>query len=63
MTKFVNAGELETPTVNDAKTIRDKLFADGFKEENMYYDVEPGEGHWHATWIKGVKKAYLQILE
>lgn len=60
---FVNAGELETPTVNDAKTIRDKLFADGFKEENMYFDVEPGEGHWHATWIKGFKKAYPWILE
>ncbi|MEM1359717.1 MAG: alpha/beta hydrolase-fold protein [Bacteroidota bacterium] len=60
---FINAGELETPTVNDAAAIRDLLFADGLPQDNMYFDVEPEEGHWHMTWQKGFKKAYPWILE
>lgn len=60
---FLNAGELETPTVINAEKARDLLFAAGLKKENMYYDVEPGEGHWHMTWRKGFKKAYPWLLE
>lgn len=60
---FLNAGEIETPTVDNAVIIRDILLADGLPKENMYFDVEPGEGHWHAAWRKGFKKAYPWILE
>lgn len=60
---FLNAGELETPTVDNAVIVRDLLFAAGLPEENMYFDVEPGEGHWHETWKKGFAKAYPWILE
>ncbi len=60
---FLDAGELETPTVINAEKARDLLLAAGLKEENLYFDVEPGEGHWHMTWRKGFKKAYPWILE
>jgi len=60
---FLNAGELETPTVDNAIEVRDILFAAGLPKENMYFDVEPEEGHWHATWRKGFVKAYPWILE
>lgn len=60
---FMNVGELETPMVVSAEKARDLLLAAGLPKENMYFDVEPGEGHWHATWRKGFKKAYPWILK
>jgi hypothetical protein len=59
----MDAGELKTPTVGNAVVIRDMLYADGLPKENRYFDVEPGEGHWHETWKKGFKKAYPWIMD
>ncbi len=60
---FLNSGELETPIVESSERLRDRLLAAGLPVEQMYFDVEPGEGHWHATWEKGFKKAYPWIIE
>jgi len=60
---FLNSGSLEWPIVESSEKLRDKLLASGLPEDQLYFDVEPDEGHWHATWRKGFKKAYPWILE
>lgn len=60
---FLNAGELETPTVDGIKKMRDILLEYGVDEDNITLEVEEGEGHWHMSWRKGFKKAYPWILE
>lgn len=60
---FINSGELETPIVESSERLRDKLLAAGLPEDQLYFDVEPGEGHWHETWKKGFKKAYPWIVQ
>jgi predicted alpha/beta superfamily hydrolase len=60
---FINSGELETPIVESSERLRDRLLAAGLPGDQLYFDVEPDEGHWHATWQKGFRKAYPWILE
>ncbi len=60
---YFNAGELETPTVNSIHKMAELLLMDGASEDNIRYEVELGEGHYHSTWRKGFRKAYPWILE
>jgi len=60
---FINSGELETPIVEGSERLRDRLLAAGLPKDQLLFDIEPGEGHWHATWAKGFKKAYPWIVE
>ncbi|SEP62503.1 alpha/beta hydrolase [Neolewinella agarilytica] len=60
---FINSGELETPIVEGSERLRDRLLVAGLPEDQLLFDIEPGEGHWHATWKKGFKKAYPWIVE
>ena len=60
---YFNAGELETPTVESVQKMHDILIEYGFPKENIKVDIETGEGHWHATWRKGVKKVYPWIVD
>ncbi|NNE29180.1 MAG: alpha/beta hydrolase [Saprospiraceae bacterium] len=59
---YFDAGELETPTVESVYKMEEILLKAGMKREQIKTDIEPGEGHWHATWVKGFKKAYPWIL-
>ena len=59
---YLNAGELETPTVESIEKMADILRKQGMKETNLKVDVEKEEGHWHMTWRKGFRKAYPWIL-
>ena len=60
---FLNSGELETPIVEASERLRDRLLAQGLPKDQLLFDIEPGEGHWHATWRKGFAKAYPWIVE
>ena len=59
---YFDAGELETPTVESIEKMEGILLAAGMPRENMRLDVEKGEGHWHATWIKGSRKVFPWII-
>lgn len=59
---FMNAGALETPTVESIEKMADILRKRGMNDGNLKLDVEAAEGHWHATWRKGFPKAYPWIL-
>jgi predicted alpha/beta superfamily hydrolase len=60
---FLNSGSIEWPIVESSERLRDRLLAAGLPEDQLYFDVEPDEGHWHATWRKGFAKAYPWVLE
>jgi len=60
---FLNSGKLEWPIVESSERLRDKLLAAGLPKDQLYFDIEPDEGHWHATWRKGFAKAYPWIIE
>jgi len=59
---YLNAGELEKPTVKNAQKVYDLLIESGIPESNLKFDVEAKEGHQHLTWRKGFWKAYPWIL-
>lgn len=59
---YLNAGELETPTVESIKKMAAILRKNGMTSDNLKVDVEKEEGHWHMTWRKGFKKVYPWIL-
>ncbi|MBT8219887.1 MAG: hypothetical protein KJP00_08680 [Bacteroidia bacterium] len=60
---FINAGELEMPTVESGKKLQALLAEKGMTLENLLFDEEEEEGHWHMTWQKGFKKCYPWIIE
>lgn len=60
---FLNSGALEVPIVESSERLRDKYLAAGLPQDQLYFDIEPDEGHWHATWRKGFAKAYPWVLE
>jgi predicted alpha/beta superfamily hydrolase len=60
---FLNSGSIEWPIVESSERLRDRLLAAGLPPDQLYFDIEPEEGHWHATWRKGFKKAYPWVLE
>ena len=60
---FINSGELETPIVESSKKLHGLLSEKGMTLENLVFDVEPEEGHWHMTWRKGFRKCYPWIVE
>lgn len=60
---FLNSGKLEWPIVESSERLRDRLLEAGLPKDQLYFDIEPDEGHWHATWRKGFAKAYPWILE
>jgi len=59
---YLNAGELETPTVESIEKMANILRKQGMNDNNLKVDVEKEEGHWHMTWRKGFKKAFPWIL-
>jgi len=59
---YLNAGALETPTVESIEKMADILRMQGMTDNNLKVDVEEAEGHWHMTWRKGFKKAFPWIL-
>lgn len=59
---FINAGEIEKPTVESVEKMYSILKDRGMTNDNLKMDVELDEGHWHMTWRKGFKKAFPWIL-
>lgn len=59
---FLNAGEIEKPTVESVEKMYAILKDRGMTDDNLKMDVELDEGHWHMTWRKGFKKAFPWIL-
>lgn len=59
---FLNAGEIEKPTVESVEKMYAILKGRGMTDDNLKMDVELDEGHWHMTWRKGFKKAFPWIL-
>lgn len=49
--------------VPNAKRVGEMLTDEGMTSENLRFDIEVGEGHWHPTWRKGFRKAYPWIIE
>ena len=60
---YINSGELEVPIVENSKKMYDLLIDNGMTNENLKFDIEDEEGHWHMTWRKGFRKAYPWILD
>lgn len=58
----MNAGALETPTVESIEKMATILRKRGMNDANLKVDVEKEEGHWHMTWRKGFRKAFPWIL-
>jgi len=59
---YLNAGELETPTVKNAQKVYDLLIESGMPKSNLKFNVEPEKGHEHLAWRAGFPKAYPWIL-
>ena len=59
---YMNAGALETPTVESIEKMATILRKRGMTDANLKVDVEKDEGHWHMTWRKGFKKAFPWII-
>ena len=59
---YLNAGEIEKPTVESIEKMAAILRKRGMNEFNLKVDVEKGEGHWHMTWRKGFRKAFPWVL-
>jgi len=59
---YLNAGELETPTVESVIKMYDILKGRGMTHKNLKMDIEAEEGHWHMTWRKGSHKAVPWML-
>lgn len=59
---YLNAGALETPTVESIEKMADILRQQGMNSSNLKVEVEKAEGHWHMTWRKGFRKAFPWIL-
>ena len=59
---YLNAGALETPTVESIEKMADILRQQGMNASNLKVEVEKEEGHWHMTWRKGFRKAFPWIL-
>lgn len=59
---YLNAGELEKPTVESVLKMYDILKGQGMDDEHLKMDVEKDEGHWHMTWRKGSQKAIPWML-
>lgn len=60
---FLNAGELETPTVESIVKLEKILLEHGLPRDRLMLSVEKDEGHWHMSWQKGFKKAFPWILQ
>ena len=60
---YMNAGELETPVVKDVEKLANILKNRGMTSENLFFEIIPGEGHWHMTWQKGSQKAIPWLLQ
>lgn len=59
---YLNAGELEKPTVESVIKMYDILKGRGMTDDNLKMDIETEEGHWHMTWRKGSHKAIPWML-
>lgn len=60
---FVSVGENEGRVmIPHAKGIYEKFKELDLSDEQVKYEVIPGEGHWHVTWRKSFALAYPWIM-
>ena len=61
---FVSVGEHEGRImIPHAEDIYVKFEALGMSEDNLKFELIPGEGHWHVTWRKSFALAYPWLME
>ncbi len=60
---FVSVGENEGRVmIPHAEQIYNKFKELGLSDEQVKYEVIPGEGHWHLTWRKSFASAYPWLM-
>ncbi len=60
---FVSVGEHEgNIMIPHAKDIYEKFKAQGLNEDQLHFELIPGEGHWHVTWRKSFALAYPWLM-
>ncbi|MEL7221648.1 MAG: alpha/beta hydrolase-fold protein, partial [Bacteroidota bacterium] len=61
---FVSVGEYEGNTmIPAAEGIYEKFKAQGLNDDQVRYELIPGEGHWHITWRKSFVLGYPWLME
>lgn len=60
---FVSVGEHEGRImIPHAKDIYEKFKAKGLDDDQLRFEMIPGEGHWHVTWRKSFALAYPWLM-
>ena len=61
---FVSVGEKEGRImIPHAEAIYEKFKALGLKDDQLQFEIIPGEGHWHVTWRKSFALAYPWLIK
>jgi len=60
---FISVGEHEGRVmIPHAKDIYEKFKAKGLDDDQLRFEMIPGEGHWHVTWRKSFALAYPWLM-
>jgi predicted alpha/beta superfamily hydrolase len=61
---FVSVGEYEgNIMIPHARDIYEKFKEQGLNEDQLHFELIPGEGHWHVTWRKSFAVAYPWLIK